>query len=372
MVEWRPRITRDNLFNVVNKHTPIVVYDLETTGLSPSNDKIIQFSGIKFYLNEDGQTEEISRINHYINPEIPIPPKITEITGINDTMVFEQPTINELFPQIKEFFGENVAISGYNVAKFDNAFLENLYKNKNLPFDYLTIDVLDMARDNIDKKETDNFKLGTIAHIYGIDENLTFHNAMDDVIATKELIAAFYIQYKQSVADEDAEKELFETNKKIVTNVSNIRYWQGYKGMSRIYIVTNLGEFYYDIRSYKWEVNSKNNPYSVDEIDMDSLVKVVFNKCNVSNEADFVKSQRPTKTTIANPKEITLIKYWEKEVSSSKTLHRIYVTTDVGVAYFDIDKMSWVASDNIDVDTTKALCYEKTGATNDEEFSKYR
>jgi DNA polymerase III alpha subunit (gram-positive type) len=324
------------------------------------------------YIDENGQTTEIARINHYIDPEIPIPPKITEITGINDSMVFGKPTIDKLFSQIKEFFGEDSVVSGYNVAKFDNSFMRNLYQSKNLTFEPITIDVIDMARDNIEKKETENFKLSTIAHIYGVDENLTFHNAMDDVIATKELVSAFYRQYKQSAELEDAEKELFQTNKKVVTTVSNIRYWQGYKGMNRIYIVTNLGEFYYDIRAYKWEVNSKNNPYSVDEIDMDSLVRAVFEKCKVSNEADFVKSQKPTKSAMATPKEIKTIRYWEKDISKTKTLHRLYVTTDVGVAYLDIDKMSWVATDNINVEVTKALCYEKTGATSDEEFSKYR
>ena len=369
MVDWRPRITRDNLFDAVNNHKPIVVYDLETTGLSHSKDKIIQFSGVKFYLDENGNTEEISRINHYINPEMPISPKITDITGIDDSMVFNQPTIEQLFPEIKDFFGENSVVSGYNVSKFDNNFMKHLFESQNLTFNYPTIDVLDMARDNIEKMETDNFKLSTIARIYQVDKDIQFHNAMDDVIATKCLVSAFYLQYKQSFEDE---KEVNENDKKTVTAISNIRYWKGYRGMSRIYVVTNLGEFYYDIRAYKWEVNSKNNPYSINEVDMDSLVRNVFERCHVDNEADFVKSQRPSKTSMSTPTEISNIKYWEKEVSKTKTLHRIYVTTNVGSAYFDIDKMSWNANDNIDMQVTKALCYEKTGATSDEEFAKYR
>ena len=382
MVKWRSRETRNNLFKAVDEGKTFVLYDVETTGLNAEKDKIIQLSGIKFTV-QNGKVVEICRFDKYINPEFPIPPKITEITGITDDMVYDKPTEKELFPEIAEFFGEYNVISGYNVAKFDNRFIQNLYVRNGSEFKPLyTVDVLEMARDCVSDKDVENFKLGTMASHFGVDEGLTFHNSMDDVIATKELLIVFLCEYR-STYDEDegliSEEPIPQEGKKQVTSVHSVRFWEGYRGFSRLYIGTNLGEFFYDIRKHLWSVNTKSNPYSVDEIDMETLKWCAFKYSNAKNEAEFVQNNTPHK--VKDVKDITTIsalKYWERvDEEAGKQYHRIYITTDVGNFFYDIDRKIWNTNGGdinttVDMEKLKALCFEKAGVTNEEEFSLYR
>ena len=191
MIKWRNRETRNNLFSAVNNNKPIIVYDLETTGLDAKKNSIIQFSAVKV-MHNGTQFVEVEKLSSYINPEVPIPAKITEITGITDETIADAPTEAEFFPQIRSFFEDGFVASGYNIAKFDNRFMENLYERQGFEFkpDF-TVDVIEMAKDNVDKKEVENFKLGPIANLYGADAGLTFHNAMDDVTATSRLLYVF-------------------------------------------------------------------------------------------------------------------------------------------------------------------------------------
>lgn len=381
MVKWRSRETRDNLFMAEKENRTIVLYDVETTGLNAEKDKVIQLSGIKFRI-EGGKSVEIARFDKYINPEIPIPPKITEITGITDDMVFDKQTEKELFPEIAEFFGVSNVISGYNVAKFDNRFIANMFKRNGSEFKpYCTVDVLEMARDIVEAKDTENFKLGTMASRYGVDEGLTFHNSMDDVIATKDLLIVFLQEYRDTYDEDEGLLNVEpapEEGKKQVTSVHSIRFWEGYRGFSRLYIGTNLGEFYYDIRKHIWFVNSKNNPYSIDEVDMESLKWQAFKKSDAKNEAEFVQNNTPHKNKeIKDVTTVTAMKYWERVEDSGKQFHRIYITTDVGNFYYDIDKKTWCSNGgdvnvSVDMEKLKTLCFEKAGVSNETEFAMYR
>ena len=381
MVKWRSRETRDNLFMAEKENRTIVLYDVETTGLNAEKDKVIQLSGIKFRI-EGGKAIEIARFDKYINPEIPIPPKITEITGITDDMVFDKQTEKELFPEIADFFGISNVISGYNVAKFDNRFIANMFKRNGSEFKpYCTVDVLEMARDIVDAKDTENFKLGTMASRYGVDEGLTFHNSMDDVIATKDLLVVFLQEYRDTYDEDEGLLNVEPTpeeGKKQVTSVHSIRFWEGYKGFSRLYIGTNLGEFYYDIRKHLWSVNSKSNPYTVDEVDMESLKWQAFKKSDAKNEAEFVQNNTPHKNKeIKDITTVNAMKYWERIEENGKQFHRIYITTDVGNFYYDIDKKRWCSNGgdvnvSVDMEKLKALCFEKAGVSNEAEFAMYR
>lgn len=118
-----------------------VLFDLETTGFSPINDAIIEISAIKVRDNK-----VISEFSHLINPQRPIPYRITEITHIYDHMVGDKPTISEILPKFIEFIGDDILV-GHNIHRFDMNFL---YQNCNTCFgkipdnDY--IDTLVLAR----------------------------------------------------------------------------------------------------------------------------------------------------------------------------------------------------------------------------------
>lgn len=374
MIKWRNRTTRDNLFFAVDNNHDIIVYDLETTGLDAKTASIIQISGIK--VRHDGtKFVEIDKMDHYVNPEVPIPAKITEITGITDDMVVDKPTEKELFPTIKAFFGDNFVASGFNIAKFDNRFMEALYARQGEEFKPIcTTDVIEMARDNVDKKETTDFKLGTIAGLYGADKGLTFHNAMDDVTATARLLYVFYDEYRASY---DVDEGLVaEEGKKEIGSVTRISFWEGYKGFSRIYITTNIGEFYLDVRSNVWAVK-KGNPYDIDEVDMGSLRKKTFEKAGVTTEQELVKKYTPHKgkTTLV-PTVINSMRRWERETEKGETMKRIYISTDVGNFFYDIVKDRWASNADspneiVDVDSLKALAFAKAGVTSEAEFAKF-
>lgn len=94
----------------------IVAIDIETTGLDPSNDKIIEIGAVKF--NSRRVEDEWSTL---INPGKPIPPFIVQLTGINDPMVREAPSIEQVIPELKEFVGD-LPVLGHSV-RFDLAFL---------------------------------------------------------------------------------------------------------------------------------------------------------------------------------------------------------------------------------------------------------
>jgi DNA polymerase III epsilon subunit-like protein len=373
MIKGRSKETRDNLFIAVKEHKPIVVYDLETTGLDAKLNRIIQFSAKKV-MHDGERFIELGNLNSFINPEVPIPAKITEITGIKDEDVMNAPTETEFFPQLKEFFGNGFVASGFNNAKFDNKFMINLYERQSCKFNPdFTVDVIEMARDNVDKKETENFKLGTIAKLYGADRSLTFHNATDDVTATTRLLYVFYEEYKGSYEEDEGLTSSPDCVQ--VQSVTRIRFWEGYSGFSRLYITTNIGEVFFDIRNKVWGVNS-STPYSIDEIDIGSLRRKTFEKAKVSSESELVKKFTPHKEkSVLKPTCIINMKRWEKTTTTGN-IKRIYVLTDVGNFFYDLINKRWFSnSDNpneiIDEETLKQLAFAKAKVVNEEQFAAF-
>ena len=97
----------------LNIQKPLVIFDLETTGLDFCKDRVIQLSYIK--VMPDGEEK---RVNLTINPLIPIPQFITELTGISDADVADKPSFKELAPQLAEEF-KGCDLAGYNSNNFD-------------------------------------------------------------------------------------------------------------------------------------------------------------------------------------------------------------------------------------------------------------
>ena len=286
---WRTSETQNLLFEVLTKCNEIILFDTETTGFNANNNHIIQISAIKYKIESDESDKtftETDRLNIYINPGYCVPPKITEITGITDDLLFDKPDEDESFDEIYNFFLNVDAVAAYNIS-FDQRFMEAMYERHNKAFKpKYSLDVLKMAKDLIDKDDTPNFKLGTIANLYGVDKDLTFHNSMDDVIAMARILSVFCFEYQKR---EEEKKELELTRKakpKKIPIISQMNYWKGYRGMSRIYIHTNLGAFYYDIRNKIWDKKS-DNLYDLEEVDMEALRKSAFQLANVETEEDF-------------------------------------------------------------------------------------
>lgn len=159
-----------------------VALDLETTGISPSEDRIIEIGAIKVI---DG--EECGVFETFVNPEMKIPSRITQITGINDDMVCEAPVIKDVFPRLLEFL-EDYPLLGHNVL-FDFSFLKTEAVKMGCAFERQGIDTLKMARRIY--PEAESRKLEFLCQYLKIDPG-TSHRAFDDARSAKMLYEKMY------------------------------------------------------------------------------------------------------------------------------------------------------------------------------------
>lgn len=115
----------------LNLTKDIIFFDLETTGLSIVKDRIIQIAVLKVFA--DGRPNELKV--KYINPEIPIPVKITEITGITDEMVKDAPVFSKIAKGLNQFIGQGTDLCGFNSNRFDLPMLIEHFDRAGIDFD---------------------------------------------------------------------------------------------------------------------------------------------------------------------------------------------------------------------------------------------
>ena len=119
--------------------TTFVVFDIETTGFSPIKNRIIEIGAVKI---KNG--EIVERFSEFINPQVPIPYKITKLTSITDDMVIDAPTREVIIPKFVEFC-EGAVLVGHNVG-FDISFINQNCKDLGIDADYTTVDTLWLSR----------------------------------------------------------------------------------------------------------------------------------------------------------------------------------------------------------------------------------
>ncbi len=153
------------------------IIDIETTGLSPAKEKITE---IAIVLHDGTKiTQEFSTL---VNPERKIPYRITQMTGISNQMVKNEPKFYEVARQIVELT-ENRIIVGHNV-RFDYGFIRAEFKSLGYDFQRSTLDTIKLSRKLIPGKRS--YSLGKLCASLGI-ENRARHRAMGDALATTEL-----------------------------------------------------------------------------------------------------------------------------------------------------------------------------------------
>ena len=148
-----------------------IVLDIETTGLSPERDFIIEFGAIKV---ENG--EETASFQTFIDPGCPIPRRITEITGITDADLAGAPSLLPAIHMISDFIGD-VPIVAHN-ASFDLGFLRQAYAAAGLPVRFDVIDTLRLARKAF--PDAPNHKLATLIDFLHLGGSQA-HRALSDV-----------------------------------------------------------------------------------------------------------------------------------------------------------------------------------------------
>ena len=177
----------DDLKGIVQKSqvqsldAPYVVFDIETTGFSAMKDKIIEIGAVKVV---NGNITE--RFSEFVNPEIPIPFRIEQLTSINDSMVAEAPTIDVILPRFEEFCRGCVMVA--HNAEFDMSFIKKNYEDLGIEREDTIVDTVGMARFLL--PQLNRFKLDTVAKAVGVSLE-HHHRAVDDAACTAEIFVKF-------------------------------------------------------------------------------------------------------------------------------------------------------------------------------------
>ena len=184
-----------------------IVFDLETTGLSALNDRIIEIGAVKV---QSGKITD--KFSTFVNPKRPIPFKITQLTSISDDMVIDAPEIEQVLPEFLEFIGDGILVA--HNAGFDVGFIEQNCIRLNMPREFVYVDTVAIGR--ILLPTLTNYKLNTVSKALNISlEN--HHRAVDDAGATAEI----YVKFIEMLKDINI-NTLGELNKYGETNVNAI------------------------------------------------------------------------------------------------------------------------------------------------------
>jgi DNA polymerase-3 subunit alpha (Gram-positive type) len=158
-----------------------VVFDLETTGFSPETNRIIEIGAVKV---QNGKI--VDKFSTFVNPQVPIPFRIEQLTSINDSMVIDAPVIADILPEFMKFC-EGCVMVAHN-ADFDMSFIKKNCQRLDLPCKPTIVDTVALAR--VLLPNLNRFKLDTVAKALGVSlEN--HHRAVDDAGCTAEIFVKF-------------------------------------------------------------------------------------------------------------------------------------------------------------------------------------
>lgn len=167
--------------------SPCVVFDIETTGFSATRDKIIEIGAVKVV-----EGKIVDKYSSFVNPEVPIPFEIENLTHINDEMVMGAPTIDEILPQFLEFCKDCILVA--HNAGFDVGFIREKAKTLGITTDFTVIDTVGLARMLL--PHMSRFKLNLVAKEMHVTLD-SHHRAVDDAGATAEIFVKFVAKLKE-------------------------------------------------------------------------------------------------------------------------------------------------------------------------------
>lgn len=260
----RPEMCRKFEIAFLN-HLPLIVYDLETTGLKKT-DVIVQFSAIKLdYNSSSGGYIITDKINLYIKPPFKMPEEASIINRITDQMLEGKPDESEVFPLIQKFFERNrdAVVCGYNILHFDNAMMNTMFlRCSERPFaPAKTIDIMVMAMEILDRENLPDksFKQASCASVFGINEE-GLHAADIDTMVSAKLMFHLYHKYKDNCIDYAVEKQkpriyiknMYAFKKSKFSNFVIISAYVNANGQ------TIVGQIHYDRYNHRYVQDSGN------------------------------------------------------------------------------------------------------------------
>ena len=153
-------------------HQEFVAFDLETTGLSSRDDRIIEIGAV---ILKDGK--EIDRFQTFVDPERQLERKIVELTGITDEMLQGAPKIQEILPKFLEFVGDRVLVA--HNSDFDTGFIRAECQRQGLPYRYTAADTLILSQNLL--QHLSKFKLDIVSNALNLPD-FNHHRAGDDAM----------------------------------------------------------------------------------------------------------------------------------------------------------------------------------------------
>jgi DNA polymerase-3 subunit epsilon len=179
----------------LNLTRPLVVFDLESTGIDVERDRIVQLALIRIEPNGTRRTFE-----SLVNPECPIPPEATKVHGIKNADVQDAPTFSQVRREVEEFF-DGADLAGYNSVRFDQPLLTNELNRAGSELDFRGVKHLDAMRIFHMKEKRD---LSAAYRLYCGQELVGAHDALADTTATLEILDAQLAHYDDLPREVDA------------------------------------------------------------------------------------------------------------------------------------------------------------------------
>lgn len=227
-----------------------ICFDIETTGLSAARDKITEIGAVKV---ENGVITDT--FSTFANPEMPIPQKITQLTGITDDMVKDAPSQSEAVGAFLEFAGDNVLVA--HNAPFDTSFIAKACEDMGREYNYTSIDTVAISRAIL--TDIKNCKLDTVAKFIRLGD-FNHHRATDDA----EMLARIFINLCQRLTDDYGITKTNDINTKIAGGdfkklptyhqIILVKNKTGLKNLYRLISYSHLNYFYKKPRIPKSEL----------------------------------------------------------------------------------------------------------------------
>ena len=272
-----------------------ISFDIETTGLSPTNDRITEIGAVRVCGGEITES-----FDTFVNPERPIPAKITELTSITDEMVRDAPHEKEALESFFRFCGRDAVLVAHN-AEFDTSFVRIAAERCGMEFSNVYIDTVPMCRSLL--KDIKNCKLDTVAKYLKLDD-FHHHRACDDAAILGKIFIQLLLRLKEDVGAQtvnDINTSLAGADPKKMKSFHQIILVKNKTGLKNLYKLisySHLKHFYRNPRVPKTELIQHRDGLLIGSAcEAGELYRAVFNGqpwstlCDIASFYDYLEIQ---------------------------------------------------------------------------------